>query len=106
MEDRISASHILIMHSDVDNSTSALSREEAKQKITEIKERIAAGEDFAELATGHSDCSSAEEGGELGDFGRGMMVESFETAAFDLKVGEDSPIVETAFGFHLIRRTG
>ena len=58
-----------------------------------------------DLAKEYSDCPSSNEGGELGSFGRGAMVPEFETAAFALDVDGTSDVVETAFGFHLIKRT-
>jgi parvulin-like peptidyl-prolyl isomerase len=63
-------------------------------------------EDFAAVAREYSDCPSGRQGGDLGMFGRGQMVAEFETAAFGLEIGETSDVVETDFGYHLIRRTG
>jgi peptidyl-prolyl cis-trans isomerase C len=67
--------------------------------------RIAAGEDFAQLAAVWSRCPSKQNGGDLGPFGKGMMVAPFEQAAFALAPGEYSGPVQTQFGYHLIRRT-
>lgn len=105
MPDKISASHILIMHRDSDNSRSKLSKVDAKKKIDDIltglkKDR----KKFAEYAINNSDCASSEYAGDLGEFGHGVMVKEFEEAAFKLEVGEISEVVETAFGFHLIKR--
>jgi peptidyl-prolyl cis-trans isomerase D len=62
---------------------------------------------FAELAKANSqDPGSAQQGGDLGWFGRGSMVKPFDETVFKLKEGETSPIVETEFGFHIIRVTG
>lgn len=70
----------------------------------EIKGKIAAGEDFAELAKQHSiDTGSAQTGGALGLFGRGTMVEEFEKAAFALKAGEVSEVIQSQFGYHIIK---
>lgn len=69
-----------------------------------ILDQIAAGEDFEELARTHSDDpGSAPLGGDLGWFRRGRMVEEFEDAAFSLLPGQVSRLVETDFGFHIIR---
>jgi foldase protein PrsA len=70
----------------------------------EIKGKIAAGEDFAELAKQFSvDTGSAQTGGALGLFGRGTMVEEFEKAAFALKAGEVSEVIQSQFGYHIIK---
>jgi peptidyl-prolyl cis-trans isomerase C len=98
MTDQIQASHILI-------ATDGKSKEDALAQITEIKEKIDAGEEFADLAREHSDCPSGRSGGDLGPFGRGMMVPEFDKASFDLDVGDLSDVVETNFGYHLIHRT-
>jgi peptidyl-prolyl cis-trans isomerase NIMA-interacting 1 len=60
---------------------------------------------FEEIAARESDCSSAHRGGDLGEFGRGMMQKPFEDATFALKVGEMSGIVDTDSGVHIIVRT-
>lgn len=97
MPDTIEAQHILC-------STNA-DPEAARAQIDGLAAQIAEGADFGELAKEHSDCPSGRRGGDLGSFGRGMMVPEFEEAAFALEVGETSGVVETDFGFHLIRRT-
>jgi len=57
-----------------------------------------------DLATKHSDCSSASYGGSLGEFGKGVMVKPFEDVSFSLKVGEFSEPFESDFGFHIAKR--
>ncbi|MFH1094840.1 MAG: peptidylprolyl isomerase [Candidatus Micrarchaeota archaeon] len=67
--------------------------------------RLAAGEKFEDLAKRFSKCPSGQKGGDLGFFGKGMMVKEFEDAAFSLSVGQVSPPTKTEFGFHLIKVT-
>ena len=81
------ASHIL-----VDKEETAL----------KLKERIAAGEDFATLAREHSSCPSKSKGGSLGSFKEGMMVKPFNDAVANAKIGDVEGPVKTQFGWHLI----
>ena len=106
MADQISASHILLMYAGSERSSATRSKEEAESQIADIERQLQGGADFAALARQHSDCGSAQAGGDLGGFGRGQMVRGFEDAAFGLNVGDTSGVVETPFGFHIIRRTG
>ena len=103
----VTASHILI--STTDDSGEELSdakKAEAKEKAEEVLAKAKGGEDFAELAKEYSDDSSnAENGGELGAFTYDQMVEEFSKAAFALDKGEISGIVETEFGYHIIKVT-
>ena len=79
-------------------------KEEAKERLKNFQERIAKGDDFSTLAVLYSeDPGSSKQGGELGMFKRGEMRPEFEAAAFKLKPGEVSDIVETEDGFHLIQ---
>ena len=106
MAEQISASHILLMYAGSERSRATRGKEEARTQIADIARELREGADFATLARQHSDCGSAQAGGDLGAFGRGQMVRGFEDAAFALSVGDTSDIVETPFGFHIIRRTG
>jgi len=75
-----------------------------KEEAEKIQKLLADGEDFEKLARDNSICPTASEGGDLGYFKRGDMVEEFDEAAFELKEpGDISPIVQTRFGFHLIK---
>ena len=96
--EQIDVSHILI-------STQERSKEEAEQRGKEVLARIKAGEDFTELAAEYSDDQgNSESGGNLGYFARGQMVKPFEDAAFLLEEeGDISDLVETDFGYHIIR---
>lgn len=80
-----------------------LSKEEARKKAESILARVRKGEDFAKLAGEFSDDGSKEMGGDLEYFSRGRMVPEFEQAAFALKPGEVSDLVETQYGFHIIK---
>lgn len=102
----VRASHILLMYKGSSRSTASRSKDEAQQQIAALATQIQGGADFAELARAHSDCPSKAKGGDLGSFGRGQMVGPFENAAFGMEVGGISGIVETDFGYHIIKRTG
>ena len=98
-EAQVRAQHILV----TPKSQSADDRLAALAKIRAIRERVAAGSDFAAEAAAHSDCPSGKQaGGSLGWFSHGMMVKEFDEAAFALPVGGLSDIIETQFGFHVI----
>lgn len=98
----VKASHILVS---LPEKSSDEEKAKAKAKIEEVQKRLQKGEDFATLAKEVSDCPSKEKGGDLDFFERGQMVGPFEDAAFALKVGETSGIVQTQFGFHIIKVT-
>jgi peptidyl-prolyl cis-trans isomerase C len=101
-EPQIKASHILI---GVESSASPEVKAKAKEKAEAILKELKAGKDFAEAAKTSSTCPSKEQGGDLGFFGKGQMVPEFEKAAFALKPGELSDVVETQFGYHIIKVT-
>jgi peptidyl-prolyl cis-trans isomerase C len=101
--ENVTASHILISFDEEDTDET---KKEKKARLQKIQTNLATGEaTFEELATEHSDCPSSERGGELGTFERGQMVPEFEEAAFALDIGGISQIVETQFGYHLIKVT-
>jgi peptidyl-prolyl cis-trans isomerase C len=106
MADRVQASHILLMYQGSMRSTATRSKAEAEAEIARLDEQLQQGADFAALARAHSDCPSKAKGGDLGTFGRGQMVGAFEEAAFALPVHGTSGVVETPFGYHIIRRNG
>jgi peptidyl-prolyl cis-trans isomerase C len=81
----------------------ALSKDEARKKAEEVLAKARKGEDFAALAKQYSDDSSSKEKGGEYTFGRGQMVPEFEKAAFSMKPGEISDLVETQFGYHIIK---
>ncbi len=98
--EQIKASHILIK---VDTQVDKSAKDQANKKIKEIQKKLEDGEDFAALAKEYSEGPSNVKGGDLGYFERGRMVKPFEDVAFKLKPGEVSGMVETPFGYHLIK---
>lgn len=96
----IRASHILIK---LDPSADDAKKAEALTKIKLIQQKLRNGEDFAELAKTSSEGPSSVKGGDLGFFKRGNMVKPFEDAAFALEPNEVSEIVQTRFGYHIIK---
>ena len=87
---KVSAQHILVDH---------------EYEALDIQKKLSEGAMFEDLARDFSQCPSGKSGGDLGEFGKGMMVPSFEKAAFLLLPGEVSGIVRTQFGYHIIKRT-
>jgi len=108
---KIRASHLLVKHRDSRRPSSwreaeiKRTKEEAMSTILGHEARIRSGQtSLGQLAVSESDCSSARKMGDLGFFGKGDMQKEFEEAAFKLKPGEVSNVVETASGLHLIER--
>lgn len=98
---KIRASHILAAYT---NEEGVADSAAALQKITMVKDQLNNGADFAELAEQYSDdTGTRDKGGDLGFFERRMMVQEFDEAAFNLEVGEISDIVQTSFGYHIIK---
>jgi hypothetical protein len=105
---QIGARHILVQYIGAQSAGPQVVRTRAQALSTaqEVLRRVKAGDDFARMAVEFSDEPNAgSRGGSLGRFGHGQMVPEFEAAAFRLKVGQISGIVETPFGFHIIQRT-
>jgi len=100
--EEVRASHILV---GTEQGASQQESKEARERAEALAVRAKAGEDFAKLAKDASTCPSKEKGGDLGQFGKGEMVPSFEKAAYALKPGEISGVVETQFGYHVIKLT-
>lgn len=98
--ERVRARHILMK---VEKEDSEDKKTAAKKKLQDIQKRILAGEDFSKLAKDNSEGPSNVKGGDLGYFTKGRMVKSFEEVAFKLAPNEVSDIVETKFGYHLIK---
>jgi len=98
--EQVRASHILIK---VEPNAKESEKEDALKKIKEVQEKQKKGDDFAKLAKEYSQGPSNAKGGDLGYFKRGQMVPAFEEVAFKLKPGEVSDIVNTRFGYHLIK---
>jgi peptidyl-prolyl cis-trans isomerase C len=105
--EHVRASHILIKPDISDpntdpNEAKAKALAKAQGLLKQIKEE---GADFAELAKAHSESPSGEKGGDMGFQPRGAFVESFEKVAFELEIGQISNVVETPYGYHIIKVT-
>ncbi len=101
IKEEVKAAHILLrVPEDADQATI----DKRRALAAELLKQLQAGADFAQLAKAHSDDqSNAAAGGELGTFGRGVMVKEFEDAVFALRPGQLSEVVRTPFGFHIIK---
>ncbi len=102
----MAASHVLVAWSGAMKAEPGVqrTRDEARARAEQARARILAGEDFARVAKEISDDKSKSRGGRLGNFNAGTMVPVFEEAVRGLAVGEVSEVVESPFGFHVIRR--
>lgn len=78
---------------------------DTEEQCLQLKERIEAGEDFAEIAREYSSCPSRAQGGDLGQFGPGMMVKEFDEVVFSADVNTLQGPVKTQFGYHLLEVT-
>ena len=78
---------------------------DTEEECIALKDRIEAGEDFAEVAREHSNCPSKAQGGDLGQFGPGMMVKEFDEVVFSAEVDTLQGPVKTQFGYHLLEVT-
>jgi hypothetical protein len=103
---RVAASHILVTWAGAVGALPNISRtrDEARVRAEQARAKVLAGEDFAAVARPYSDDATARRGGDLGGFEDGTMVAPFEAAVKQLAVGGVSPLVETPFGYHVIRR--
>ena len=100
MEEQARASHILV---GVDGKAGPEEKKAAREKAEKLRKELAGGADFAQLARENSSCPSNKQGGDLGFFSKGKMVPEFEKAAFALQPGGVSEVVETRFGYHIIK---
>ena len=104
--EQIRASHILIAYEGARKSAAKRTKEESRSLAEKVLEKaLARNADFGQLAKEYSDGPSSDKGGDLGKFGKGIMDKAFEEAAFRLKKDQISALVETPFGFHIIKRT-
>ena len=103
--DAIRASHILISYKGSLRSETNRDRKDARKLAEKILKELKSEKDFADMARKHSDGPSGPKGGDLGRFERGQMVPEFDQAVFGLEEGAISEVVETKFGYHIIKRT-
>ena len=105
---QIAARHLLVMHRESRSAppTMLRTRGEARARAEKALAAVQNGAVFEDIVAEYSDePGAAERGGDLSKFARKQMVKKFSDAAFQLKVGEISAVVETEFGFHVIKRT-
>jgi len=101
--ENVTASHILIKFEDTDTDETKAKKKADLEKIR--KDIIAGTVTFEDAAKAHSGCPSSAQGGSLGTFGKGQMVPEFEVAAFSQENGEIGEVIETSFGYHIIKVT-
>jgi peptidyl-prolyl cis-trans isomerase C len=102
--EQVRASHILIRPTDP-NTDPNQAKAQARAKAEDLLKKVKGGADFATVAKESSDCPSKAQGGDLGLFSRDKMVKPFADAAFAMKVGDISDLVESPFGYHIIKVT-
>jgi parvulin-like peptidyl-prolyl isomerase len=103
---KVRASHVLIAYQGARRASATRSKDEAKKLADQLLVRLRSGAKFEDVAEKSSDDPSAKgRGGDLGAFDRYTMTKAFGDAAFALDVGRISEVVETEFGFHIIKRT-
>lgn len=105
--EKIHTRHILIRYAGAKNADDDVERtkEAAQVMATEIRQALAAdGADFEAVARERSEDSSASNGGDVGEVGRGRLAPEYEAVAFELRPGQVSDVVETEFGYHIIQR--
>jgi peptidyl-prolyl cis-trans isomerase C len=78
---------------------------DTEEKCQSLKDEIAGGADFSDLAKEHSSCPSGQQGGDLGEFGPGMMVKEFDDVVFTADLNSVEGPVQTQFGYHLLEVT-
>ena len=106
LPEEVRASHILIAYQGAERSSATRSKEEAKKLADSLHAQLLVdATKFDALAKANSDCTSKSKGGDLGKFKFESMAEPFSKAAFGLEAGAMSGVVETKFGFHVIKRT-
>ena len=105
--EKVHTAHILVRYRGARNASSDVTRSEAeaRQRAEQLRAQAAApGANFAAIARAESEDASADRGGDLGNVGRGRLAPEYEAAAFELQPGEVSQVVQTEFGFHILKR--
>ena len=99
-DEQVAARHIVIQTAENDPPESLQSK---RRRLESVRQRALSGEEFTALAKEHSEDPVASQGGDIGYFSRGMMVKPFEEAAFSMKTGAVSDVIQTQYGFHIIQ---